>query len=250
MWALRQVRLGSICPFSCLPTDWSQLLVPVALRLPVPSLGLAVPLGHGVACAPSRIQTCVRLRASRDCVCAGVGRSPRAPGSRQGGKAVCSGRVQGMRGWGGDASREGQASPGMTGGKKPVSHPGVTHGARGSPSPLMRCQGQVPTAPVAMSMLHPDPEGEPDGCCGTRDGEEPPCCSCSSCPVCPGVEAGPAARSGEQKAGTHHSLPIRRFPQGWAAPLLPAEDPAPSRGWGWSQEVTPWLWGHRRGATG
>lgn len=43
----------------------------------------------------------------------------------------------------------------------------------------------------------------------------------------------------EQRAkgrNTSITLLIRRFSQGWAAPLLPAEDPDPSNVWGWSQE--------------
>lgn len=162
-------------------------------------------------------------------------RGPEPPGTGREGR-LCSGRVQGMRGWEGDASREGQASPGMTGGKEPVSHPGVTHGARGSPSPLMCCQGQVPTAPVAVSVLRPDPEGEPDGCCGTcvagamerslRPAPAPaPPALCA-----PGSRQGlqpHALCSGEQKAGTHHS-PDKEVPSGMGSTLLPAEDPAPS----------------------
>lgn len=111
----------------------------------------------------------------------------------------------------------------------------------------MCCQGQVLTAPLAMSEFHPDPEGEPGGAVGLE-------CLLGmvrSFPPAPAPPALSAPGSRQESKRQEHITPlIRRFPQGWAAPLLPVEDLDPSHGWGWSQEVTPWLWGHQRGATG
>lgn len=53
----------------------------------------------------------------------------------------------------------------------------------------------------------------------------------------------------ESKRQEHITLLIRRFPQGWAALCSLRRTLLPPRGWGWSQEVTPWLWGHHHGAS-
>lgn len=73
------------------PTGWSQLLVWLALRFPVPSLGLAVPLGRCHTQSPSDPNLCEGQGEQGLCPWQGLGELGslwvRAPGNRQGGKA-------------------------------------------------------------------------------------------------------------------------------------------------------------------
>lgn len=136
------------------------------------------------------------------CLCRGLGElgSPRAraPGNRRGGKAVL---------------RESAGDEGLGRGRQQGGTGFSGHDWWQKARLASRCDSWCPRFPESSHVL---PGTSPDSSCGRErvasrsrggarwvlrdlrgrcDGEEPPSCSCScsSCPVCPGVEAGPAA---------------------------------------------------------